>query len=375
MQTATIRSNLFRRTASSIALPTAILVALASAVSGCMGQGSSSIDAVGLAQETPLPDRRGTVLVDGCAIDTFQDAVLASPSTRNVVDEVLLACLVPRDSGEVGPQDASARSELARVVATLHGRGYRVSLGLSFTDETGARYDRERTRTLLASTSFRTTFPDRATTFATEVRADALDLDLTYAPTTSRADVTALASALSSAARSSKLGIGIFVPPSVSIPSDLPDGEAFDLAALAPLVDRIRVMTVDYSDLPGPTTDSGWATDAARLAGRNGRPIDVAVPLYGVDYGPRGKRGVSVIEARGLASTYGARLERGPTGTLFFRYVAGGETHELWFDDTESTGRALGAFAESLPSDVGILYYGLGAEDPTLFSTLAERTR
>jgi spore germination protein YaaH len=84
---------------------------------------------------------------------------------------------------------------------------------------------------------------------------------------------------------------------------------------------------------------------------------------------------VSVIEARGLASTYGARLERGPTGTLFFRYVAGGETHELWFDDTESTGRALGAFAESLPSDVGILYYGLGAEDPTLFSTLAERTR
>lgn len=352
-----------------------LLIALAGGASGCMGQGSSSIDAVGLAQETPLPDRRGTVLVDGCAIDTFQDAVLASPSTRNVVDEVLLACLVPRNSGELGPQDASARSELARLVATLHGRGYRVSLGLAFTDETGARYDREHTRTLLANAAFRATFPARATTFATEVRADALDLDLTFAPAASRADVTALTAALSSSARSAKLSLGIFVPPSTAIPSDLPDGEAFDLASLAPLVDRMRVMTVDYSDLPGPTTDSGWATDAVRVASRNGRSVDVAVPLYGVDFGPRGKRGVSVIEARGLAATYGARLERGPTGALFFRYVAAGEAHEVWFDDTESTGRALGAFAESLPADVGLLYYGFGAEDPTLFSTLAERTR
>jgi spore germination protein YaaH len=353
----------------------ALLVVLGGTLTACMGQGSSSIDAVGLAQETPLPDRRGTVLVDGCGIDPFQDAVLASPGTRSVVDEVLLACLVPRDSGEVGPQDTSARAELARVVATLRGRGYRVSLGLSFTDETGARYDRERTRALLANASFRAIFPGRAASIAAEVRADALDLDLTFAPATSRADVTQLTAALSSSARASKLALGIFVPPSVSIPSDLPDGEAFDLASLAPLVDRVRVMTLDYSDLPGPTTDSGWATDAARLAVRNGRPVDVAVPLYGVDFGPRGKRGVSVIEARGLASTYGARLERGPTGTLFFRYVAAGEPHEVWFDDTESTGRSLGAFAESLPTEVGVLYYGFGAEDPTLFSTLAERTR
>lgn len=57
------------------------------------------------------------------------------------------------------------------------------------------------------------------------------------------------------------------------------------------------------------------------------------------------------------------------------RYLAfGGEQHQLWFDDAESTGRALGAWSyDVLPSDVGVLFYGLGAEDPALFNRLSER--
>jgi len=350
------------------------LAALSSAPAlGCKGEGAEPVDAVGLAQEVPLPKRRGTVLVDGCAIDPFQEAVLATPSTRTVVDEVLLHCLVPRDDGALGPEDASARGALRRTIDELHTKGYRVSLGVAFTDGTGARYDPSRTAALAGSATFRAALAEALVAVAPNV--DAFDLDLLGVPQGSRANVTALVAAVSPKLRAAKKALGVFVPPSVSTPSDLPDGEAFDRDALAPLVDRLRVMTLDYSEAPGPTTDPGWATDAVRLAQRAGRETYVSLPLYGVDFGPRGLRGVSVVEARGLAEIYGAAVTRGPTGSPHFSYVALGEPHEVWFDDTSSTAQALGAFATALPADVGVLFYGFGAEDPSLFPSLAERTR
>ncbi len=351
----------------------ALVCALSIFSVGCMGEGGEPIEAVGLAQETPLPKRKGTVLVDGCAIDPWQDAILAKPATRIVVTEVLLLCLVPREGGGVGPSDPFARKELDRTIDDLHQKGYSVSLGVAFTDETGARYDAERTRGLLADLTFRASFVASLETVAT--RADAVDLDFQGAKAASRPDLTAFVSAVSAKLRPAKKTLGIFLPPSVAIPSDLPDGEAFDRPRLASFVDRFRVMTLDYSESAGPTLDPGWATDAVRLAASEKKETYVSVPLYGVDFGPRGSRGVSVLEARGLAATFGATPSRGPTGALSFSYVSQNESHEVWFDDTRSTAQALGAFATSLEPDVGVLYYGFGAEEPGLFAALAERTR
>lgn len=346
--------------------------ALALGVAGCMGQGEEPIDAVGLAQDTPLPRRRGTVLVDGCALDPWQEATLARPETHVVVAEVLLLCLVPREGGAVGPADPFARGALDRTIDALHTQRYEVSLGVAFTDETGARYDKERTRALLADPAFRSTFAGSIAEVSK--RADAVDLDLQGVRVVSRGDLTAFVAEVGAKVRPSKK-LGLFVPPSVTSPSDLPDGEAFDRAALERQVDRFRVMTLDYSEAPGPTIDPGWATDAVRLALGAKKETYVSIPLYGVDFGPRGTRGVSVLEARGLAASFNALPVRGPTGALFFSYGPPNDRHEVWYDDTRSTGQALGAFATSLPAEVGVLYYGFGAEDPTLFGALAERTR
>ena len=115
------------------------MLALASALSlgaaGCMSQGGDPIDAVGLAQETPLPRRKGTVLVDGCSIDPWQGAILAKPATRVVVTEVLLLCLVPRDTGALGPADPFARKALDRTIdeelGFLQGDGFELGHNLS----------------------------------------------------------------------------------------------------------------------------------------------------------------------------------------------------------------------------------------------------
>ncbi len=339
----------------------------------CNGEGPTPIDAVGLGSGAPLPRRKGTLLVDACGLDARQEAALARPTTRVLVGEVLLLCMVPRDGGALGPADRFARGELDRTFTNLHALGYQVALGVAFTDESGARYDAERTRTLLADPAFRDALVASLDPLLAKV--DAIDLDLLSAPRAARADLTKLVAAVSAKVRSAKRPLGLFLPPSVTTPSDLPEGEAFDRDALAGSVDRFRVMTLDYSDAaPGPTLDPGWATDAVRLAGKQQRETFVAIPLYGVDFGPRGPRGVSVLEARGLAATHNVSPRRGPTGALTFTYLDAGQTHEVWYDDAQSTGQALAAFATALPPEVGVLYYGFGAEDPALFPALAERT-
>ena len=99
--------------------------------------------------------------------------------------------------------------------------------------------------------------------------------------------------------------------------------------------------------------------------------MDIAYPLYGSDFGPRGVRSVTYADA--IATR--APIARGPTGAPFVTWIGfNGESHQTWFDDAESTGFALGAWAPpALGEDIGVLFYGLGAEDPTLWDRLAAR--
>jgi spore germination protein YaaH len=143
----------------------------------------------------------------------------------------------------------------------------------------------------------------------------------------------------------------------------------------------MHVGTLDFSCCnvpPGPTLDSGWAVDAVRQARRFAprTPLDVAVPLYGTDFSSLGQRTTSWYVARALAERHHARVDRGSTGTPHFVYADDtGRSHDLWFDDTESTTRVLRAWdPATLPLDVGVVFYGLGAEDPTLFPTVSAST-
>lgn len=339
-------------------------------LAGCASSSGEDVEAVGLGAGVALTPRVGSVVIDGCVIDTWQAATLASPAAQKVLDEVILLCLVPRVDGTVGPRDPGAQAALGALVDQLHGQGYRVQLGVSFTDESGQRYDGAQTAGWLRIPAWRkqlvTTLP------ALLGRADGVELDLQQLPNEAAGDVYRLVGEIGGALRPARK-LGVFVPPSVVYPSDLPGGDAIAAKDVAPLVDRVRVMTLDYSASPGPTIDPGWAVDAARLALQSSANVDIAYPLYGTDFGPGGSRAVTYTEALGVSRIYGAAIERGPTGAPFLRYAGSGQ-HETWFDDAESTGRALAAWTpEVLPPAVGVLFYGLGAEDPRLWAQLAER--
>jgi spore germination protein YaaH len=326
---------------------------------------------------TQVPARTGTVLVDTCLLDTWQRATLASTQTRKVISEVVLLCLVPQFDGGVAPSDPSAQASLAGFVQELQSEGYVVKLGVSFSDESGQRSDAMQTSMLLADPSWRTKVETSLVAYSSV--ADGVDLDFEKLQTTARADVTAFVQDLTAQLHSKNKKIGVYVAPSTTTPSDVAGGDAYDIAAYDGLVDKIRVTTLDYSDTsPGPTIDPGWAVDALKhtMAFVHKTPLDISYPLYGADFGPAGIRGTSFVEARGIADEAGVtEFDRGPTGAPHFAYTREDGAHEIWFDDAQSTTQALAAWDyDTLPANVGVFYWGLGAEDPALWSQIATRS-
>jgi spore germination protein YaaH len=240
-------------------------------------------------------------------------------------------------------------------------------------DELGNPYAQDVVQQSLASTTWRASVT--AAVAALAVGTDGVDLELPPPPSASVDDVTSLVESL--AAGIGALPLGVFVPPGGDS-SDVAGSGAYDLAAIGRHAARIHVETLDYScctGAPGPTIDSGWAVDVERAAsGETTAPLDVAVPLYGWDFGPSGQRSVTYLEAQGIAASANASPQRGPTGALYVDWTdTGGGAHETWYDDGTSTTWTLAAWDTStLPPGVGVVFWGLGSEDPALWNTLAQ---
>ena len=284
-----------------LAVFSSIALAISLSLSACASSSEREVEAVGLGDGVALSARAGTILVDGCILDSWQQATLDNAATHKVVQEIVFLCLVPRLDGTVGPRDPSALAALGTLTQKLQAQGYRVHLAISFTDESGQRYDGEQTSNFLASPAWRT----RLVTSLPPLlgTAQGIEIDLQFLPNSAANDVTSLVTELSNAFRPGRT-LGIFVPPSVTSPSDIAGGDAFTRRSLTPYVDRMRIMTLDYSASPGPTIDPGWAVDAVRFAANGGGNVDIAYPLYGTDFGPGGRRSVTYTEAVGVSEIY-----------------------------------------------------------------------
>jgi hypothetical protein len=321
---------------------------------------------------TPIPSRAGSVVVEGCQLDPWQTMQLQSSSAQAILQDVILLCPTARDDGTVAPIESSAQAELAQQIAAIKSMGYHARLALTMADELGQPYAQGTMQASLASESWRSKVVAGVAPFA--ALADGIDLQLPPPPDASQSDVTTLVRALSSAVGRSSLAV--FVPPG-GASTDVAGAPAYDLGSIGAAAARLRVLTLDYScctGSPGPTIDSGWAVDVMRAtAAATNAPLDVAFPLYGWDFGPGGQRAVTFLEAQSVANDTSASVQRSPTGSLFYDWQGdSGGSHETWFDDATSTSWTLAAWdTGTLPPDIGVVFWGLGSEDPTLWDTLA----
>lgn len=355
------------------------LASLAAASALAMGCGGASNGEL----PTSVTRRSGSVVVDGCTLDAGQQSALRATTTRQVLSEVVLLCLSMQDDGAIGFRDGASAPQITAEITELRNQGYKVSLGVTAVDASDVPFTPQHLATLFAQPAWRTQAVAGVVSLAGMV--DGIQFAPPQLLNTSRADVSAFVTALSQGVRPAK-SLGIFAPPSVTDPSDVTGGDAFDVRTLAPLVDRVRLMTLDYSccDVPpGPTIDAGWAIDAANLAMpklASSAQLDVAMPLYGTDFtAPDGQNSIAQAsvnydEALALAAQYQKQVGRGAGDAPNFAYRdAKGNQHQVFFDDTRSTLRTLATWtADALPASVGVVFYGLGAEDPTLWANLAQ---
>lgn len=336
-------------------------------------------------EELVLPRRRAAVLLDGCSLDTAASTTLRGAAAQKVVSEVILLCLSVDDQGQVAPRDGITDAALRATIADLRRLGYAVGLGLTAVDSDDDEQPKEEISAWLSQLLWRQRSVGQLATYASF--ADSLQIALPEILSTSRANLTAWVGALSGRLRPASR-IGMFIPPSLAEPSDQPGGDAYDVVALLPSVDRLRVLSVEAAggEAPGPTFDASWVGDAGTFALRRvpAEALDVAVPLYGVDFQlqPGASRTItdestlSHSEALALAKKYGKTPEGGAGQARHFAYTdSSNNPHEVWYEDSDSILEGLATLtADVLPAGVGLVLVGLGGEDPQLFTDIVDAT-
>jgi spore germination protein YaaH len=319
--------------------------------------------------------RYGTIVVEGCGLDGWQTAAIQLPHTKRLAKEIILSCPTMRSTGVVDPVDEHALKALKTDINLIRQQGYKVRLAITMGDQFDSPYPGDVSARAFASAEWQAKIITNLAPFAD--MADGLEMFLLEVPDGIRQDLNALMQRLKFA-YGAKTHLGAMVPPSVVEPSDIPGGDAFDLRTISQHVDRIRLMSLDFSCCgagPGPTIDSGWAVDVVRhnrtLVGS--KPLDLSVPLYGVDFSNLGERFVTALEGRALAAQFNITPTREASGVLHIDWVdPAGRRHSTWWDDAVATSRVLNAWdTRTLDPNVGVIYYGLGAEDPRFWENLA----
>jgi hypothetical protein len=349
---------------------------------GCSGDAGGTTDRFSPDGAGPVASRSMTIVAETCTLDAMQLAALQHPGLKKLTRELIMICPVVRLSGEVAPLDPDARSAFARSVDRARALGFKTRIAVTMGDDLMSfpvPYAGGRSEPVLRDPAWRAKVVAALAPFAD--MGDGLELDFLSLSPGSRGAVTELFRALGAAYRP-RIPIGVMAPPSTDDPSDTTGGNAFNLAEIAPHVDRIRMMTLDFSCCgqgAGPSIDSGWAVDVARYGkARAGNvPVDIAFPLYGTDFSDLGERFIDYTDGHAIADIVGVAPTRAIGGELTFSWTdAAGRKHETWYPDSITASRVLGAWDPSvLPADVGVVLYGLGAEDPALFGSLARGLR
>ncbi len=335
------------------------------ALLGC-GTSTVTIDSV--------KQRPGTAVVESCELDSLQRLSLLTEDARAVISDVVLLCLYIRDdvAAPLAPTDAAS---VGQTVSDLRQRGYRVQLGV----QTGEAFSQTPSKldALLQNNARRA-----ALTASIVSQAALADGVVLAPPTLSTATEPAFRTWIAELSQSiGARKLSLFAPPSSQSPSDIPGGDAINLTALQSQLSRAYLMTLDLSccdGAAGPTTSAEWISSVVSFAQKQtpNLAMQFSVPLYGTYFGPQGQRQLSYLEAVGLAGDRQIEILRNEEGALHYSYQEqSGARTEVYFDDAHSLLQMLSQLDDSVLPSVGVLYYGVGAEDPALWSTLREKMK
>ncbi len=170
-----------------------------------------------------------------------------------------------------------------------------------------------------------------------------VNIDFEFIPQWTRNSYTAFIKELSTKLKRQDKLLTISVFPKIDVPLDLQG--AYDYAALAPLIDRMVIMTYDnhWSTGPaGPIAPIKWVEENIKYALEYlpAEKILLGIANYGYDWSETGVAGdLSSKKAYKMANEKKAEVQWSQEyQSPFFYYWDGeGKKHEVWFESSNST--------------------------------------
>lgn len=170
---------------------------------------------------------------------------------------------------------------------------------------------------------------------------DGVNIDFEFIPPWTRNGYTSFIKDLSTKLRKLNKMTTIAVFPKIDVPIELQG--AYDYSALAPLVDRMVIMTYDnhWSDGPaGPIAPINWVEKNIRYALEYLPPgkLMLGVANYGYDWSGGYGNSISAKKALQIANQKGVQTGWHDTyQTPYFYYTdENGKKHEVWFESSNS---------------------------------------
>ena len=199
-----------------------------------------------------------------------------------------------------------------------------------------------------------------------------VNIDFELLPPWTRNAYTAFIKQLSTEMKKINKMITISVFPKIDVPLELQG--AYDYAALAPLVDRVVIMTYDkhWSTGPaGPIAPIGWVEENIKYA-LEYFPADkiiLGVANYGYDWANGYGQDLASKEAMELANKTGAEIYwHDIYQTPYFYYWEDGKKHEVWFENSNSLAFKLDLVNKYNLRGIGI--WRLGNETADFWKTI-----
>jgi len=199
-----------------------------------------------------------------------------------------------------------------------------------------------------------------------------VNIDFELLPSWTRNSYTAFIKQLSTELKKINKLTTISVFPKIDVPLELQG--AYDYAALAPLVDRIVIMTYDkhWSTGPaGPIAPINWVEENIQYALEYipAEKIILGVANYGYDWTGGYGQDLSSKEAMNLANKKGAEIKwHDIYQTPYFYYWENERKHEVWFENSNSLAFKLDLVNKYNLKGIGI--WRLGNENTDFWETI-----
>jgi len=318
---------------------------------------------VGQSLVIPRADKsRGELIVNGYCYPTIRDEILAD-ALPHLTFLSVFACQVNADGSLVPMQND------ARVIERAKAAGVRPHMVIANIEE-GKGFQPETVRALLESPAAQVRLLEGCVRLMHEKGYTGLDVDFEYVPASVRDNLGCFLAKARAWMHDEGFLLTSAVPPKVADDQKGLLFEGFDFWAQGKYNDYVTLMTYEWGYQGGPPQAVAPIVEVRRsvafaMSRMPKSKILMGIPNYGYDWKIPWQEGTSatVVNNPGavaIAARQGVNIEFDEKAqTPWFRYTeAGGQRHEVWFEDARSIRAKLELVREL--GIAGISYWTVG---------------